>query len=112
CALPCEQWIGEHSGAYMMRAPTADDGEARRVDVPQMLPATIGSTVNARPHAGKGSPAMGAVGSTLAAPGVRGVIGGPITPIVGLADLKETSNTGRDTANVGGRMTGLPAVPL
>src|SRR5678815_3056955 len=54
CSLPCEQWIGEHSGAYLMRAPTADDAESRRVDVSDTLPATIGSTVTARPHAGKG----------------------------------------------------------
>jgi len=112
CALPCEQWIGEHSGAYLMRAPTADDDQARRVDVSETLPATIGSTVTARPHAGKGSAAAGFVGGMFAALGVLGVIGGPITLIVGLADLKDTSATGRDTAIVGGVMTGISAVFL
>jgi hypothetical protein len=112
CALPCEQWIGEHSGAYLMRAPSTDDSEPRRVDVSEMLPATIGSTVTARPHAGKGSPGVGFIGGVLAALGVLGVIGGPITLVVGLAELKDTNATGHDTAIVGGIMTGVSAAFL
>src|SRR5207344_1973613 len=63
CQLPCERWIGEHSGIYLMRAPMSDDDEARRVDVAATLPATIGATVTARPHSGRGSAGVSAFGS-------------------------------------------------
>ncbi|HEY2370232.1 MAG TPA: hypothetical protein VGH87_27740, partial [Polyangiaceae bacterium] len=113
CALPCEQWIGEHSGAYLMRAPTADDAEPRRVDVSETLPATIGSTVTARPHAGKGSPAAGFAGGWLSVLGVLGVLGGTPTLIVGLVGMgDDTGNTHRDIAIAGGIITGVSAAFL
>jgi hypothetical protein len=113
CALPCEEWIGEHSGAYLMRAPTADDGEARRVDIEETLPATIGSTVTARPHAGKGSPGVGLGASWLSVFGVLGLLGGAPTLIVGLAGLgSDTGNSHRDITIAGGIITGVSAVLL
>jgi hypothetical protein len=112
CQLPCERWIGEHSGIYLKRAPMADDEESRRVDVAETLPATIGATVTARPHAGRGSSGASTLGNVLGVLGALGVIGGPITLIVGLADLKDTSNTGRDTAIAGGIITGVSAAFL
>ena len=111
CELPCEQWIGEHSGAYLMRAPTADDAQARRVDVAETLPATIGSTVDARPHAGKGSPSAGFVGGILSTLGVLGALGGAPTLIVGLAGLgSDTGNSHRDITIAGGVMTGVSTI--
>jgi hypothetical protein len=112
CALPCEQWIGEHSGDYLERAPTAGDPTRRRVEVPAVLPATIGSTVTARPHAGRGSPGVGVLGALLTTFGALGVLGGPITLLVGLADMSSTNNTGRDTAITGGVITGVSAAFL
>lgn len=113
CSLPCEQWIGEHSGAYLMRAPTADDSEPRRVDVSATLPATIGSTVTARPFAGKGTTAGVYAGAWLLAVGVFGVLGGAPTLIVGLAGLgDDTGNSHRDIAIAGGIITGVSALLL
>jgi hypothetical protein len=113
CALPCEHWIGEHSGAYLMRAPTADDEEARRVDVSDMLPATIGSTVTARPHAGKGSPAAGFAGAWLSVLGVLGVLGGVPTLIVGVVGLgDDTGNSHRDITIAGGIISGVSTIFL
>jgi hypothetical protein len=115
CALPCEQWLGEHTGAYLERAPTTDDRSPRRVDVPELLPATIGSTVTARPHAGKGSTGLSALGGVFAGTGALGVIGGAITLLVGAIDWANTtngSNTGRDTAIAGGVITGVSAALL
>ncbi len=113
CALPCEQWIGEHSGAYLMRAPTADDAESRRVDVAETLPATIGSSVTARPHAGKGSPGVGLAGGWLSVLGVLGLLGGTPTLVVGLAGIgSDSGNSHRDITIAGGIITGVSAVFL
>jgi hypothetical protein len=108
CALPCEQWIGEHSGAYLMRAPTRDDAEPRRVDVSETLPATIGSTVTARPHPGKGSSGGALAGGLLELFGVLGAIGGATTLIVGLSgNDSDTDHSHRDIAIAGGVITGV-----
>ena len=113
CVLPCEQWLGEHSGAYLMRAPTADDAQARRVDVSDTLPATIGSTVTARPHAGKGSPAAGIAGGWLSGLGILGVIGGGATLIVGALGMSsDATNSHRDITIAGGIVTGVSAALL
>jgi hypothetical protein len=113
CTLPCEQWIGEHSGAYLMRAPTADDSEPRRVDVSETLPANIGSTVTARPHAGKGSTAAAFAGAWLDVFGVLGVLGGVPTLIVGLVGLgDDTGNSHRDITIAGGIITAVSAAFL
>jgi len=62
CELPCEQWIGEHSGSYLA---VHDPAKSWRIDLPSSLPGPPGSRVSMEPHAGKGSPAMGTVGTAL-----------------------------------------------
>lgn len=106
CELPCEKWLGEGSGTYLERVPVGGDSP-KRVEIPAELPAPVGTTVSARPHAGKGSPGLATVGGIGVSFGVLGLVLGPIFLFIGVGESQ--SQTGRDFEAVGGVMTGVSA---
>jgi hypothetical protein len=80
CELPCEEWIGAHSGSYLV----VHEPRVWRVNVPSALPAPAGSSVVMEAHVGKGSPTLGAVGTTLGMTGAAIAFAGIV---LGVADF-------------------------
>ncbi len=65
CELPCEAWVGEKSGDYLV----VHEPRVWRVNLPSELPASPGGSVVMDAHVGKGSPALGTFGTGLAITG-------------------------------------------
>ena len=113
CTLPCERWLGERNGTYLER--TKQDDEARRVELPEELPAPVGSTVTARPAAGKGYVGLAKLGGVMGGLGFLGLlIGVPFAITGGIigSDTSTTSTSGHDFLVAGLVTSGISAVFL
>jgi hypothetical protein len=84
CELPCDAWVGARSGDYLV---VHDTPKVWRVDLPSTLPARDGEHVLVTPHVGKGSPALGALGTATAITGAVAVFTGIVLLGVSFFDL-------------------------
>jgi hypothetical protein len=84
CELPCDAWLGEHTGSYLV---VHDPVKSWRVDMPSDLPAPPGTRVTVTPNVGKGHPALGAFGTTTAIVGATTAFTGITMLVVTLGIL-------------------------
>lgn len=73
CELPCEHEIGQRSGTYLA---VHDPRKSWRIDLPSSLQAPPGSHVSMAPHVGKGTPALGTLGTSLGIAGAASAAAG------------------------------------
>ena len=81
CELPCEQSIAPRSGDYLV---VHDPTKSWRLDIPDAIQGGDGARVLLQARVGKGHPALGALGITLASVGATTTFGGLAVFGVGL----------------------------
>lgn len=86
CELPCSWALPADSGAWV---GVHDPKKSWRVDIPDTLPAPDGSRVLATVHVGKGTPALGTVGSILGITGATLAISGIALVIASVSTLAQ-----------------------